>query len=49
MKSLNGQHGPEGTRIAESLLKTLDPQSVAALVSLGADVVMLIDKSGAVS
>jgi transcriptional regulator PpsR len=49
MKPLNGQHGPEGTRIAESLLKTLDPQSVAALVSLGADIVMLVDKSGVVS
>lgn len=49
MKSLNGQHGPEGTQIADSLLKTLDPQSVGALVSLGADVVMLVDKTAVVS
>ncbi|KQW29636.1 transcriptional regulator PpsR [Rhizobium sp. Root274] len=49
MKPLNGQHGPQGTPIAESLLKTLDPEAVGALVSLGADVVMLIDKTAIIS
>ncbi len=49
MKPLNGQHGPEGNQIADSLLKTLDPKSVGALVSLGADVVMLVDKTAVVS
>ncbi len=49
MKSLDGQYGTDGNQIAESLLKTLDPQSVGALVSLGADVVMLVDRAAVVS
>ena len=41
MKPLNGQSGTDGFAVADSLLKTLDLNSIGSLVSLGADVVIL--------
>ena len=45
MKPLNGKGAMHGFEIAMSLLKTLDADSIGALVGLSADVVMLVDKS----
>ncbi|PYB71930.1 transcriptional regulator PpsR [Rhizobium wuzhouense] len=49
MKPLNGHSGTDGFAVADSLLKTLDLDSIGSLVSLGADVVMLIDHSAIIS
>lgn len=49
MKPLNGQSGTDGFAVADSLLKTLDLNSIGSLVSLGADVVILVDRSDTVS
>jgi transcriptional regulator PpsR len=49
MKPLNGHSGREGFAVADSLLKTLDPVSIGSLVSLGADVVMLVDRGSVIS
>lgn len=49
MKPLNGHSGTDGFAVADSLLKTLDLDSIGSLVSLGADVVMLIDHNAIIS
>lgn len=49
MKPLNGHSGTDGFAVADSLLKTLDPDSIGSLVSLGADVVLLVDQSSIIS
>lgn len=49
MKPLNGHSGTDGFAVADSLLKTLDLDSIGSLVTLGADVVMLVDHSAIVS
>lgn len=49
MKPLNGHSGTDGFAVADSLLKTLDLHSIASLVSLGSDVVMLVDKAAVIS
>lgn len=49
MKPLNGHSGTDGFAVADTLLKTLDPVSIGSLVSLGVDVVMLIDGNEIIS
>ncbi|MBX9468741.1 MAG: PAS domain-containing protein [Rhizobium sp.] len=49
MKPLNGHSGTDGFAVADSLLKTLDLDSIGSLVSLGADVVILVDRNDIVS
>jgi len=49
MKPLNGHSGTDGFAVTDSLLKTLDPDSIGSLVTLGADVVMLVDHDAIVS
>lgn len=49
MKPLNGHSGTDGFAVADSLLRTLDLDSIGSLVSLGADVVMLVDRNDIVS
>lgn len=49
MKPLNGHSGTDGFAVADSLLKTLDPVSIGSLVSLGVDIVMLIDRHNIIS
>ncbi|MBO3761730.1 transcriptional regulator PpsR [Ciceribacter sp. L1K22] len=49
MKPLNGKNATLGFEIAVSLLKSLDIESIGALVGLGADIVMLVDKTGKVA
>ena len=49
MKPLNGHSGTDGFAVADSLLKTLDLDSIGSLLSLGADVVLLVDQSAIVS
>jgi len=49
MKPLNGHSGKDGFAVADGLLKTLDLDSIGSLVTLGADVVMLVDKASIVS
>lgn len=49
MKPLNGHSGTDGFAVADSLLKTLDLDSLGSLLSLGADVVFLVDQSSVVS
>lgn len=44
MKTLNGKNAMHGTEVALSLLKSLDADSILALVGLGADIVMLVGK-----
>ncbi len=44
MKPLNGKNAMHGADVSVSLLKSLDADSIVALVGLGADVVMLIDQ-----
>jgi transcriptional regulator PpsR len=43
MKLPNGKSAMQGFEIAVSLLKTLDADSIGALIGLGADIVMLVD------
>lgn len=49
MKPLNGASAMHGFEVAVSLLKSLDADSIGALVGLSADVVMLVDHSHRVS
>jgi transcriptional regulator PpsR len=49
MKPLNGHSATNGFTVADSLLKTLDLDSIGSLVTLGADVVLLIDHASVVS
>lgn len=49
MKPLNGHSGTDGFAVADSLLKTLDLNSIGSLVSLGADVVLLVDQASIIS
>lgn len=44
MKPPNGKNAMHGAEVAVSLLKSLDADSIVALVGLGADIVMLIDQ-----
>jgi len=44
MKPLNGKNAMHGADVSVSLLKSLDADSIVALVGLGADVVMLTDQ-----
>jgi transcriptional regulator PpsR len=49
MKPLNGHSGTDGFAVADNLLRTLDLDSIGSLVTLGADVVMLVDQQAVVS
>lgn len=49
MKPLNGASAMHGFEVAVSLLKSLDADSIGALVGLSADVVMLVDHAHKVS
>lgn len=44
MKPLDGKNTMHGAEVSVSLLKSLDADSIVALVGLGADIVMLIDQ-----
>lgn len=44
MKPHNGKNAMHGAEVAVSLLKSLDADSIVALVGLGADIVLLIDQ-----
>ncbi|WP_054158854.1 transcriptional regulator PpsR [Rhizobium sp. AAP43] len=49
MKPPNGHSEATGFMVADHLFHTLDPDSIVALVGLGADIVLLVDDSGTVS
>ncbi|MGV8938216.1 MAG: transcriptional regulator PpsR [Allorhizobium sp.] len=49
MKGLNGKSATQGFEVASVLLKSMDANSIGAIVGLGSDIVMLVEQNGNVA